>query len=81
VRRDAALKMLFILEKSDTVPSKVRFERNKCISNLRFDFLDGLWNGRPIGERYAATGVNLHLHRRLSGDRMRYLTVVSPTAG
>jgi hypothetical protein len=43
-------------------PLEVRLEPDKCISNLRFDFLDRLCDRRPIGERYLSGDVNLHIH-------------------
>src|ERR1700730_7241190 len=56
-------------------PLELRLERNKCISNLSFDFLKRLYDRRSIGERYAAGDMNLHVHGTENG--MGCLTCVA----
>lgn len=61
-------------------PLEIRLECSKCISNARLDFLQRLYDRRPIFERYAASDINLHLHGRLSGYGMGCLTFEAQAA-
>ncbi len=79
IRERHALKQRLVGAPAESL--ELRLERNKCISNLRFNFLDRLYDRRlSIGESYAAGHVNLHLHGRLTGDGMWCFTFVAPTA-
>lgn len=67
-------------------PLKLRLEISKRISNLRLDFLQRLYDRRPIIKRYVRGYVNFHLHSAKNGVRCvtfiaNDLTQVSVRAG
>ena len=54
---------------------EVLLEVGKRISNFRLDFLDCLYDRRPVFERYLAGDVDLHLHGRVPSYGMVCVTL------
>ncbi len=78
---------------NEPVPLELRLERLKRFGNLKLDFLQRLYNRRPIGEQYRQGDRELHIHFLpgatcatfrapvIEWDRLNQCTTVSVTNG